>query len=553
MKMLLLHPRTVFGSITALALVLMAPAPALAAHPEGGAASSGLPHPPHVLPRARNPLHVLAPWIVPNTSGVGYRSALWEPASPQNYTVASRPFDLPIKRIVIHVAEGGFQSTYEWFKNPAARASAHYVVGSQGQVAQMVPERDIAWHAGNWAYNETSIWIEHAGYTNVTHFPFAEYGGSAKLAAYLADKYMVVPDRSHVIGHYQVPDPFHPGEFGGADHHTDPGHTWNWPLYMAYLRLDAVDTYQQPTDNTTPGGVTYSHSVWKPSSRLPQHTGPDYLTTGGRTPGHPVGYRFNVPYTDSYDIFMRWPCDRYYNRDVTVGVATASSYRSTSVDESRHCTRWNWLGSFTLAAGEGTKVVVLSSSHHRGEIVADAIRIVESSDPSPPTVPVASVTSDATSMRVSWTASSDNIAVAAYQLWVGGTLVYRGPNRSATVVGLDCGTAYAVSVRAVDKAGNRSAKHAQIVPTLDCLHAPTGLTAGGQTKTSIQFSWDAGGNTTTGYNVYLNGPQAAQTTAPSYTYRGLTCGTTYKLGVAAYDASGKVSAHSHIYAQTAAC
>ena len=45
------------------------------------------------------------------------------------------------------------------------------MVGSAGQVAQMVPERDIAWHAGNWPYNETSIGIEHAGFTNKTVFP----------------------------------------------------------------------------------------------------------------------------------------------------------------------------------------------------------------------------------------------------------------------------------------------------------------------------------------------------------------------------------------------
>ena len=35
----------------------------------------------------------------------------------------------------------------------------------------MVPERDIAWHAGNWPYNETSIGIEHAGFTNDGAFP----------------------------------------------------------------------------------------------------------------------------------------------------------------------------------------------------------------------------------------------------------------------------------------------------------------------------------------------------------------------------------------------
>ena len=60
----------------------------------------------------------------------------------------------------------------------------------------MVPERDIAWHAGNWAYNETSIGIEHAGFTNRTVFPDAQYRASARLAGYLAHKYLIRPDRS---------------------------------------------------------------------------------------------------------------------------------------------------------------------------------------------------------------------------------------------------------------------------------------------------------------------------------------------------------------------
>jgi hypothetical protein len=36
--------------------------------------------------------------------------------SPANYSVAQRPVDLPIQRIIIHVAEGGFASTYQWFR-----------------------------------------------------------------------------------------------------------------------------------------------------------------------------------------------------------------------------------------------------------------------------------------------------------------------------------------------------------------------------------------------------------------------------------------------------
>ena len=39
---------------------------------------------------------------------------------------------------------------------------------------------------------------------------------------------MCVPmDRTHVIGHSEVPDPNNPGLYGGSDHHTDPGPNWD--------------------------------------------------------------------------------------------------------------------------------------------------------------------------------------------------------------------------------------------------------------------------------------------------------------------------------------
>ena len=184
-------------------------------------------------------------------SGPDYPLALWHPASPWNYTIADRPLDPTIRRLVIHVAEGGFASTYNWFGNSAAQASAHYVVSPTGQVAQMVPDADIAWHAGNWAYNETSIGIEHAGYTYGGGFPDAEYRGSARLAGWLARSFAITPDRQHVIGHNEVPDPYHAGEWGGADHHTDPGPHWQWARYMAYLRLYAATTPQRQVDDSS--------------------------------------------------------------------------------------------------------------------------------------------------------------------------------------------------------------------------------------------------------------------------------------------------------------
>ncbi|MFQ5613342.1 MAG: N-acetylmuramoyl-L-alanine amidase [Anaerolineae bacterium] len=51
--------------------------------------------------------------------------------------------------IVIHyTASRSLSSTIAWFKNPQARVSAHYNVGRDGQIWQIVRDQDTAWHAG---------------------------------------------------------------------------------------------------------------------------------------------------------------------------------------------------------------------------------------------------------------------------------------------------------------------------------------------------------------------------------------------------------------------
>ena len=49
-------------------------------------------------------------------------------------------------------------------------------------------------------------------------------------------RYDIPIDRQHIIGHADVPDPSHPGELGGSDHHTDPGPYWKWGYYLRLVR-----------------------------------------------------------------------------------------------------------------------------------------------------------------------------------------------------------------------------------------------------------------------------------------------------------------------------
>jgi N-acetyl-anhydromuramyl-L-alanine amidase AmpD len=160
---------------------------------------------------------------------VDYPSADWKPASTSNYTASTRPHAYSVDRVIIHVTQETFATTLSIFQNPQKQVSAHYVVRSaDGHVEQCVREADIAWHAGNWDYNTHSIGIEHEGWVDQpSYFTAALYEQSAKLTAAVCDKYGIPKDRTHILGHAQVP---------GTDH-TDPGPNWDWVRYIRLVNL----------------------------------------------------------------------------------------------------------------------------------------------------------------------------------------------------------------------------------------------------------------------------------------------------------------------------
>lgn len=90
-----------------------------------------------------------------------------------------------------------------------------------------------------------------------------------------------------------------------------------------------------------------------------------------------------------------------------------------------------------------------------------------SADTSPPTTPtgltVLSTTS--TSVSMNWTASTDNLVVASYNIFQGTTKAASTPGTVATVTGLNPSTTYTFSVQAVDEFGNTSGKSTTVTAT----------------------------------------------------------------------------------------
>ncbi len=164
------------------------------------------------------------------SQALGYPGAKWNPAYSGNYTNANRGA-AQINYVVIHTTQGSYAGTISWFKNPSAKVSSHYVVrSSDGETTQMVDDRDIAWHDA--CFNSNSIGIEHEGYVQDPGKWYTEkmYQASAKLTAWLCDKYGIPKDRKHIMGHSETPD---------CSDHTDPGSGWNWTHYMDLVKNGA--------------------------------------------------------------------------------------------------------------------------------------------------------------------------------------------------------------------------------------------------------------------------------------------------------------------------
>jgi chitodextrinase len=132
---------------------------------------------------------------------------------------------------------------------------------------------------------------------------------------------------------------------------------------------------------------------------------------------------------------------------------------------------------------------------------------------------------------------------------------------SATVEGLDCGSKYRFAIRKYRADGSLSTTTNYVYPqTKSCPDtqkpsAPAGVSATGATQTSISVSWNASTDNVgvAGYDLYRGGVKVGSTAATSYTFGGLSCGTSYQLAVEARDAAGNRSPASAITASTTAC
>jgi hypothetical protein len=166
----------------------------------------------------------------------------WVPAPYQdlgggdygNHDLGSRPAQQKINYIVIHDTEASWATTLRLVQDPNY-VSWHYTLRSvDGQIAQHVKVKDVAWHAGNWFVNAKAVGLEHEGFAaQGTWYTESMYRTSAKLVRYLALRLGIPLDRQHIVGHDNVPG-ITPAYVRGM--HWDPGPYWDWAHYFDLLK-----------------------------------------------------------------------------------------------------------------------------------------------------------------------------------------------------------------------------------------------------------------------------------------------------------------------------
>ena len=187
-----------------------------------------------------------------------------------------------------------------------------------------------------------------------------------------------------------------------------------------------------------------------------------------------------------------------------------------------------------------------------GDSAEDLWGIYTSSDTEAPTTPtnVAANNQTTTTIDVSWTASTDNVGVTGYNVYVNDVLTAQTANTNITISNLAPNTSYAFAIEAKDIINNKSPKstvvNASTSQDTQAPTVPTNIVASNISGTSFKISWTASTDDTavTSYDVFVDATFKATTSDLNYTVTGLANTTTYAVTVLAKDAADNKSAQS---------
>lgn len=178
-----------------------------------------------------------------------------------------------IDTIIIHYTGANrILSTIYWFQDKQSKVSAHYVIGRDGRIVQMVDDENKAWHAGASYFrgkknvNNFSIGIELVG-TKDSGFTDEQYEACAFICDQLIEKYEIDLDR--IVGHEDVSgdEAIKLGIRTEINKKIDPGKEWNWKKFhqelSALLNKSIIDNEPKVKDD-----IDNNENLYSPDSMM---------------------------------------------------------------------------------------------------------------------------------------------------------------------------------------------------------------------------------------------------------------------------------------------
>jgi cell wall-associated NlpC family hydrolase len=142
--------------------------------------------------------------------------------------------------------------------------------------------------------------------------------------------------------------------------------------------------YSQVVDNASAGW--FSARGWeKRAGSKAQYYGRDYSLVEPSKVGYPARFRVEIPATDYYTVYARWPTLKGNNAATLFGVSTPTGIEWIKVDQRKDGGMWVRLGAYEMVAGNGYAVQV-SGYKATGRVVADAVMVVRGTQMEPPKV-----------------------------------------------------------------------------------------------------------------------------------------------------------------------
>jgi predicted outer membrane repeat protein len=197
-----------------------------------------------------------------------------------------------------------------------------------------------------------------------------------------------------------------------------------------------------------------------------------------------------------------------------------------------------------------------AAGNHSSQSQAATVTTPAPPDTVPPTTPggLAATATSPVNVQVSWTASTDDVAVSGYDVYRDSSIV--ATVGASTLIFNDAvaaGSTHTYTVDAVDVGGNHSATATPVTVTTPAADTtppttPGGVTANPVSSQQVSVGWNASTDNVavTGYDVYRNGSLMASVSGSTLTFSDTTVtpGANYSYTVDAFDAAGNRSAQS---------